>query len=285
MQPFAARKSASKARTMAAKESKPKILFVDDEENIRLTLGLYLESEGFAVTTAATVAEALKFITEQRFDVLIADLNVGQPGDGFTVVSAMRRIHPLAVTFILTGYPAFETALEAIRLQVDDYLMKPTDMEALLVKVRSKLAEPSPAHRIEARRLSQIISQNITAITANWLEAVNQDEELSSIRISDTERKDHIPRVLEVVSKTPSGQNITQKDLAAAAEHGKLRRKQKYTIPLLIREARLLQTAIARCAQQNLLVIVISYLISDLISVHETIEAMLEESARAFLKQ
>src|SRR5262252_3198584 len=71
-------------------DGKPKILFVDDEENIRLMLGMYLKEQGFLVTTAATVAEALKFITQQDFDVLIADLNVGSPGDGFTVVSAMR---------------------------------------------------------------------------------------------------------------------------------------------------------------------------------------------------
>jgi DNA-binding response OmpR family regulator len=266
-------------------ESRPKILFVDDEENIRLTLGLYLESEGFAVTLAGTVAEALKRITAEKFDVLIADLNVGQPGDGFTVVSAMRRIHPQAVTFILTGYPAFETALEAIRLQVDDYLTKPTDMEALLAKVRSKLAEPSPPHHIDVKRLPEIISENMNAITVDWLKSVKQDKELAKIRISDAERKDHIPRVLQAATKTPTGKALGEQDLEAAAEHGKVRRKQKYTIPLLIREARLLQTAIASCAQQNLLAIAISYLISDLIAVQETIEALLEESARAFLKQ
>jgi len=99
---------------------KPKILLLDDEENIRLMLGMYLGEQGFAVTTSATVPEALKLISQQDFDVLIADLNVGHAGDGFTVVSAMRRTQPQAVTFILTGYPAFETALEAIRLQVDD---------------------------------------------------------------------------------------------------------------------------------------------------------------------
>ena len=60
---------------------KPKILFLDDEENIRLTLGMYLEDEGFSVTTAGTVPEALKLIMEQSYDVLIADLNVGHPGD------------------------------------------------------------------------------------------------------------------------------------------------------------------------------------------------------------
>ena len=104
---------------------------MDDEENIRLMLGKVLERNGFAVTSVGSVPEALKFITEQAFDLLIADLNVGSPGDGFTVVSAMRRTHPQAVTFILTGYPAFDTALEAIRLQVDDYVTKPTDIDRI----------------------------------------------------------------------------------------------------------------------------------------------------------
>ncbi len=98
-----------------------RILFVDDEEAIRITLSAVLSKHGYQVDVAATVGEALSRITNDRFDVLIADLNVGQPGDGFTVVSAMRRTQPDCVTFILTGYPAFETALEAIRSQVDDY--------------------------------------------------------------------------------------------------------------------------------------------------------------------
>src|SRR5260370_23048780 len=85
--------------------TKPRVLFVDDEESIRLTLGLYLESEGMAVTTAATVPEALKLITQQSFDVLIADLNGGQSGDGFTLVSAMRKTQPDAVTFLFARYP------------------------------------------------------------------------------------------------------------------------------------------------------------------------------------
>jgi len=94
---------------------KPRVLFLDDEESIRATLPLMLETYGFAVTSAATVPDALRLISQEKFDVLIADLNVGNPGDGFTVVSAMRRTQPDAVNFILTGYPAFETALEAIR--------------------------------------------------------------------------------------------------------------------------------------------------------------------------
>jgi YesN/AraC family two-component response regulator len=264
--------------------TKPRVLFVDDEESIRLTLGLYLESEGMAVTTAATVPEALKLITQQSFDVLIADLNVGQSGDGFTVVSAMRRTQPYAVTFILTGYPAFETALEAIRLQVDDYLTKPTDTEGLIQKIRSKLAEPKPTHHVEAKRLPQIINENLPSITAEWLKLVKDDLELSKIRISEEQRKDHVPRVLQVAVRISQGEKISASDRSAASDHGIVRRKQGYSVALLIRESRLLQTAISRCVQSHLLAVQISHLISDMISIHETIEILLEESARAFLK-
>src|SRR5438132_1515104 len=102
-------------RTMA---QQPRVLFVDDEESIRMTLPPMLETYGFKVVAAATVPEALRLVAQEKFDVLIADLNVGSPADGFTVVSAMRRTQPQAVTFILTGYPDIETALEAIRRQV-----------------------------------------------------------------------------------------------------------------------------------------------------------------------
>src|ERR1043166_3921351 len=105
-----------------------RILFVDDERSIRLTLPKILESHGYEVAVAATVGEALAAVSSQKFQVLIADLNIGEPGDGFTVVSAMRRTQPECVNFILTGYPAFETALQAIRSQVDDYLVKPTEI-------------------------------------------------------------------------------------------------------------------------------------------------------------
>src|SRR5258708_3149753 len=124
---------------------KTKILFVDDEAAIRTTLPEILSQFGFDITTAATVPEALHFVMTKKFDVLIADLNIGEPGDGLTVVSAMRRTQPTAVAFILTGYPAIETALEAIRQQVDDYLIKPADIQTMLDKSKGKLPSPSSA--------------------------------------------------------------------------------------------------------------------------------------------
>jgi ActR/RegA family two-component response regulator len=264
--------------------TKPKLLFVDDEATIRLTLGMYLEENGFAVTTAATVPEALKLITVEAFDVLIADLNVGAPGDGFTVVSAMRRIHPNTVTIILTGYPAFETALEAIRLQVDDYVTKPTDTDVLVQKIREKLSGPKIPPHVETKPLSEIIGKNAETIAREWLDYVTNDHELAAINISNQNRTAYVPRVLQVVLKVLRGEALSDADWTSAREHGELRRKERYTVFLLIREARLLHDAIARCVQANLLAVEISHLISNLITIHQTKQILLEESVAAFLK-
>lgn len=265
-------------------ETRPRVLFVDDEPNIRLTLSMYLEDQGFAVLAAATVAEALKFITEQSFDVLIADLNVGQAGDGFTVVSAMRRTQPRAVTFILTGYPAFETALEAIRLQVDGYITKPTDTETLAGKIRAKLAEPKREHHVESKRLTEIVAAHLPQITETWLDESRADPMLGAVHISNEARTDHVPRVLDVALRIARGENIPEIELNAARDHGIIRRKQGFTIPLLLRETRFLHDVIAKCMQENLLSIEISYLIPDMITINQNIQKLLEESMSAFLE-
>src|SRR3954471_9450433 len=121
-----------------------KVLFVDDEPTIRLTLPKILEMHEFEVKAAANVQDALKLIQEEKFDVLLSDLNIGAPSDGFTVVSAMRRVQPDAVTIIITGYPAFETALQAIREQVDDYISKPANVDELVNTIKYKVLHREP---------------------------------------------------------------------------------------------------------------------------------------------
>src|SRR5512146_2827643 len=103
-----------------------------------------LRMRGHEVTVAATVAGALREKASRPFEVLIADLHIGQPGDGFTVVSAMRRTHPTCVNIILTGYPGFESALQAIRMQVDEYLVKPADPQHLLATLDEHLQTRAP---------------------------------------------------------------------------------------------------------------------------------------------
>jgi ActR/RegA family two-component response regulator len=262
---------------------KPRVLFLDDEESIRATLPLMLEAYGFSVTSTGTVPDALRLISHEKFDVLIADLNVGNAGDGFTVVSAMRRTQPTAVNFILTGFPAFETALEAIRQQVDDYLIKPTEIESLVQAIQSKLTDRKPTHGIQPKRLPDIIERDLDSIVSQWLTAVKKDEEISAIPLSDSDRKDHVPLLLQQSLERARGRQLTPEDTDAAKLHGAVRRKQGYSIPLVVREAKILLRVLADCVQQNLLAIQVSYLIPDMVNVWETIATELEISVKAFV--
>jgi two-component system, NtrC family, response regulator HydG len=118
-----------------------RLLFVDDEPSIRLTLPSVLAAHGFVVTTAESVREAIARIERANFDVLLSDLNIGQELDGFRVVSAMKKRHPHCVNIILTGHPAFESAVLAIRHQVDDYVVKPADIDVLINTIKLKLSQ------------------------------------------------------------------------------------------------------------------------------------------------
>lgn len=80
-----------------------KILLVDDDDLIRAALGKILDQEGFDVTAAANVSEALKHISSNVYDVLLSDLHMPGAGDGLTVVSAMRHSNPKAATILLNA--------------------------------------------------------------------------------------------------------------------------------------------------------------------------------------
>jgi DNA-binding NtrC family response regulator len=176
---------------------KKRLLFVDDEESIRLTLPLILESEGFDVTVAGSVPEAIQAMQNERFDILLSDLNIGLPGDGFTVVSAMRRIQPAAATIIMTGYPDFESALTAIRNQVDDYLTKPADIKKLVNTLKEMSSGlPRSAQPISVKRISAIIREYRDEIVQRWLARQALNTEFSQITMSEEQRVDHIPAFL-----------------------------------------------------------------------------------------
>lgn len=262
-----------------------RLLFVDDEPSIRVTVPMILEKHGFQVTTVDTVKAALQAIATQHFDVLLTDLNIGQPGDGFTVVSAMRRTQPDVVTVILTGYPAFETALAAIRSQVDDYLIKPSHPDQLVTTLREKLKTRRKEHVVTSIRLPQLILEHRDEIVENWLRAVEEDVDLSRIPLDPKGRTDHFPYLLdEIVRKAREDGPFPREVVEAAVEHGKLRRQQGYTVPLMLKENRLFRTTISRFTQSNLIAVEISYVIPDMLLVDHTLGTALEISMASFLQ-
>ena len=123
------------------------ILFVDDEPAIRATLPPILRRRGFQVTVVATVQEAITAMYLQQFDLLLTDLNIEQEGDGFQLVRSMRDANPRCVTIILTAYPSIESAIEGVHQALDDYVVKPTDADALVAMLSRQLARKHETSR------------------------------------------------------------------------------------------------------------------------------------------
>ena len=243
-------------------EERPRLLFVDDEENIRLTLPLLLEQHGFDVTSVASVEDALVQISAVSFDVLVTDLNIDREGDGFLVITAMRRAQPKCKNFILTGYPGLENAVRAIQNHVDDYFTKPADVEELVAKIRARLTTPSAA----PVRLSTVLMENEREITAKILEAIKQDAILRKVRLDDRQRVDHLPSIFQdvIVRLMHEGRPFKATELRFAARHGKRRKKDGYTPAMLIREFQLIGETVYELLGTDILPLGVVELTSDL---------------------
>lgn len=263
-----------------------RVLFVDDEPSICQTMPTILEQHGFTVTAVDTVDKALSEITSNPFDVLISDLNIGQPGDGFVVVSAMRRTQPQCVTIILTGFPGFETALQAIRSQVDDYLIKPTPVPALVALIEKKLKGRTPGggHN-PTKRISEIVRDNAFEITQRALQSMKSDPLLATLPLSDEERIEDVPRLLKELAAT------LESSECAAAQNGIVRadafqreklHEQGYTIPMLIAGMRLLEEAMYDVVHENLLAMNLSYLMYDLKRLNRGVSLQLEHTVQLY---
>jgi len=115
------------------------ILIVDDEESIRITFSMFLKREGYGqITTAATFEEALTYINEEQFDLIISDI-VLEGATGTELLKYIRQTGVQCPVVMVTGFPNLESAAEAVRLGAFDYISKPVNKDTLLRFVRQAL--------------------------------------------------------------------------------------------------------------------------------------------------
>jgi two-component system response regulator HydG len=107
-----------------------KILVVDDEETILRLLREYLESQGYAVATAAGGQSAVELVQKTAFDLILLDLMMPDL-DGLETLREIKRCDKNASVLIMTAYGTIKSAVEAMKIGADDYLIKPLSLEAL----------------------------------------------------------------------------------------------------------------------------------------------------------
>jgi len=274
--------------TVAANEpEQPRILLVDDNEDVRATLGELLQASGFRVTPAASVSQALHLIDTEAFDVLLSDLHMPGAADGFTVVSAMRHTHPAAATLVFTGYPALEEAMDTILLQADQILVKPLGVSKLVDTIRENLQKTGTRATTNVHRVSSILERDAARTIADWLARVESDNELTCVKLSREERTGHLPKLIqELVHRLRVPRSLGTKQASqAAVEHGKIRQEQGYSIPMIVEESRILQVSIFETLQQSLSSVDFSLLLVDVMTIADECDSQLKQAVTSFMGQ
>jgi DNA-binding response OmpR family regulator len=117
---------------------KSRLLVVEDEKNVGLTLTERLRGEGFDVAWATTAAEAELEISQRKFDLALLD--VGLPDQsGFEVAKHLRKQQPSVALIFLTAFGSPESRVRGLELGAEDYVVKPFHFKELLLRIQNGL--------------------------------------------------------------------------------------------------------------------------------------------------
>jgi len=263
--------------------NKKRLLLVGDNDDVRAVFKEGLESYGFEVVAAASVNEALRLISTEKFDVLLSDLHMPDAGDGFTVVSAMRHAHPNAVTLVLSSYPALQEAMAAILLEPDEVLVKPVGLATIAETIQKKLSNPSAYRSMKKERVAEILERDAEPTIRDWMSKVERNEELSAVSLNYQERTGHLPLLLsDLVRRLRLAPNAKLPNSTAAREHGIRRRKQGYTVAMAVEESRILQVSIFGTLQNNLRSVDFNSVLLDVMTIADEVDSQLKQAMLGF---
>jgi two-component system, NtrC family, response regulator PilR len=127
------------------------ILVADDEPHARRNICRVLEDEGYRVHQVGDGQAALEIVDKVDLDILLTDLRMPVL-DGLEVLKKVREISPQTLVILMTAFASVDTAVEALRLGAQDYILKPVALEEVLRKVQRLVEHKSLAWKIQILR-------------------------------------------------------------------------------------------------------------------------------------
>lgn len=119
---------------------KRSILVVDDELLIRDLLYDFFTGQGWDIAVAEDGERALEILRGKDFDLVLSDIKMPEM-DGLALSGRVKQDHPELPVVLMTGYPSVESAVDALRKKVDDYVIKPFNINQLYKLIESKVSE------------------------------------------------------------------------------------------------------------------------------------------------
>lgn len=195
-----------------------KILIADDEKNIRDSLKLVLDEEGYSTEVASDGEEALQKIEKENFDIVITDIKMPKV-DGIQLLEASPKNSPDSFFIIMTAYASVKTAIDALRNGAYDYLIKPIELDDVIFRVKKLIEYKKLA--AENKYLRQRISSD-----AGFTNLIGKSESMKKVY-------DIITQVAPTNSNVLiQGKSGTGKELVAKAIHFNSKRKDRIFLPI-----------------------------------------------------
>jgi DNA-binding response OmpR family regulator len=141
------------------------ILIIDDEPNLRRSLSLILQREGYVITTASNAAEAIHLLQAGAYDLTFLDIKLPDQ-NGIQLLPQLRELYPDMPILILTAHATLDTAIGAVRLGARDYLLKPIEPQNILTRVAEILKEARPRRRREITNQLQSLVAELQSINS-----------------------------------------------------------------------------------------------------------------------
>jgi DNA-binding NtrC family response regulator len=141
-----------------------KVLVVDDDENIRNTMKAILEDEGYIVDLAATGREAVEKTQKAAYNIALLDIRLPDM-EGIELLKLMKDATPRTRKIMVTGYPSMQSAITALNKNADAYLVKPVNIEKLLITVKEQLQLQEEERQFSEQKVAEFIETRVKELS------------------------------------------------------------------------------------------------------------------------
>ena len=186
------------------KMTRSPILLIDDEKVLLKSISDDLKENGYEATTAISGEEGMRSFKLLQHDLVIIDLKM-ESMDGLEVSRQIKQLNPETPIMILTGYGFMETTIEALRLDLGDYVLKPVKRDDLFEKIHRCLEKKNHSNSNQPKpTFAQNIKLEDAGLTRRGKEVVqftaqgyNDDEIAKMLSISAYTVKFHLKRIFK----------------------------------------------------------------------------------------
>lgn len=162
-----------------------RVLVVDDEDYIRDSVQIILESEGYKIFVAENGVRALEVLEDNYVDIVLTDIKMPEM-DGLTLLKKIKQKYNNIEVLLITGFPSLDTAIDSVKIGAFDYITKPFKVDDLVNKL--KKAYDNKALKQEVVELKQLISiydsSRFFSSTLNHQEIFNKLCEILKVNFS-----------------------------------------------------------------------------------------------------